>query len=119
MKILRLEAIGDDRATMMAQFGVQPDRPWVAELVGLNDQGGFNRRFLRPRKDYSGSNSVGSRGVMLHFEMGRGVYEVYEMTSWRGRRRYFAAVDGAKLYEITREDAEQYLEEQYRLRRSP
>lgn len=79
---LALEAIGD------GMIGAK--RPWVARIVACDPVAGLERVFLRPAKDYTGANSVGTRGVMLHFILDPGcAYEVFERVSWSRSRRYF------------------------------
>lgn len=111
---LRLEAIGDNmrmpdtRALHMAlrprlelemrRHLLLPNRrAWCAKLTGLSEKFGFEREFLRARRDYSEANSKGSRGVYLYFTLYEGdIYEVHEIVSWSRDRRYFVkAVAGA------------------------
>lgn len=103
----RLEATGDDTNAMLRDLGLSPAYPvWVAEIVGTDPRFGLARRFLPSRKDYAKANSVGSRGVYLHYALRRGrVYEVRSMPSWKGGRRWFLRVteDGEKV-EMTREE---------------
>lgn len=102
---LSLEVFGDDVTAMWRAYTHWMSRedaellnpkipqPWVARIDGRDQRYGYRRTFERGRKDYSRSNSVGSRGVYLHFALHPGLYEVYERTSWRGSRRYFLRVD--------------------------
>lgn len=119
--LLRLEAIGDDayeyqRSVIKAGGGLVrrftgvPGRPWVAEIVGLNDQFGFERRFLRGKKDYRNANSVGSRGVYLCFvlELGR-LYEVYGLSSWRSSFHYFCMPTVSGAVKLSEESVRQCL----------
>lgn len=103
MKILRLEAIGEDPAGQAARWGLGRQKPWVARVTGVGD--GHLRRTLLPyRKDYALANSRGSRGVYYHFELHTGIYEVLEIVSWRRERRYFLAVDEHVAGEVSREE---------------
>lgn len=68
--------------------------PWIAEVVGLDARYGFSRRFIGGQKDYTESNSVGSRGVYIHYILESGkIYEVAKMTSWKKQERYFFRLD--------------------------
>lgn len=73
--------------------------PWVAEITGLDPVYRFARRFVCGQKDYTNANSIGSRGVMVHFVVDEGpVYEASCRTSWRkGRRYFFRVVDGREI----------------------
>jgi hypothetical protein len=39
----------------IAQVHYRDSRPWVARIVGINARFGFERHFVRPRRDYSQS----------------------------------------------------------------
>jgi len=68
-------------------------RPWVAEIVDKSDKFGFDRRFLKGKIQYAGSNSTGSRGVELWFILeSEHLYEVKRYTSWKSSERYFCTV---------------------------
>jgi hypothetical protein len=121
---LSLEVFGDHVHAMWRAYThwMHPDdadllnprlpRPWVARIEGHDSRYGYRRTFERGRKDYSNSNSVGSRGIYLHFTLYPGMYEVYERTSWRGCRRYFLLVDsdGQKV-ELTKAEVDARLAE--------
>ncbi len=114
--VLLLEAIGDNHATLargvnQAARGAMPVRaPWVAKVTGKDPKFGLSRQFLRARKDYAGGNSIGSRGVMLHYVLEDGfMYEVRQLTSWSSERRYFARAILGKVVEITREEVDFFL----------
>lgn len=90
-------------------LGLDQSRPWVARLTGLDPEKGFVREFVRAQKDYSQTNSTGSRGVWLYYPLTDGLYEVNERTSWRKVRRYFIRVAEARYQEISREEVERCL----------
>lgn len=68
--------------------------PWVAEITGIDARYSMARRFVRGQKDYTEANSVGSRGVYIHYilESGR-IYEVSKMANWKKPERYFFRID--------------------------
>lgn len=74
--------------------GTYGQLPWVAEITGPDRRYGLARAFLRGQKDYTEANSVGSRGVYIHYilESGR-VYEVARMANWKRQERYFFRLD--------------------------
>ncbi len=91
--------------------GYRRKRPWVAEIIGVSQRYGFERSFLDPKKDYSRSNAIGSRGVRLFFilESGR-LYEINEQTSWRRWLRWYAVVsDSGDIVHVSKEEAHQWL----------
>lgn len=83
----------------------------MAEITGTDHKYGFDREFLRGRKDYSKANSIGSRGVYLWYilESGR-YYEVKERTSWSGSDRYFVKVTmGGDIERVSKSEVEHWL----------
>jgi hypothetical protein len=105
---LKLEAIGDNFCAQLGGYkklcnmfgygelmgGVSFRRPWAAKLTGLWPSGKFQHTFLRGNKDYSESNSKGSRGVFIYYTLESGnYYDVYELTSWKNDDRYYCKVD--------------------------
>lgn len=125
---LALEAIGDNvRAQGRLYEGIIDDalcigmgraitggplfqKPWVAEITGFDAKYKYSRKFLSPCVDYSQANANGSRGVIhyYHLEPGR-VFDVFAMTSWRGRDRYFAATWGGVLSRISNDELDEWL----------
>ena len=100
---LKLEAIGDNTARAMAGWkhllgdelmgDVKIDRPWVAKLTGLYASGKFQHEFLRGNKDYSESNSKGSRGIYFWYTLESGnYYEVNDLQTWKHTERYLCKV---------------------------
>lgn len=119
---IKLEAIGHGHkwagytaARLATRFGFaddlrKQDLPWAAEITGACARFGLVRKFIKAHVDYSDANGVGSRGVMYYFalEVGR-PHEIYALTSWKGRDRYFAmpAEDGIR--RMTREEVDEWL----------
>jgi hypothetical protein len=113
---LKLECIGDDEnqklraLTQLAAkatgesrvFRLDLRRPWVARIVGLDSKFEFARKFVKGEKCYLEANSVGSRGVFMHYELDDGVYDVYELVSWIRSRRCFMRVTSETAVEIER-----------------
>lgn len=98
----RLECIGDDSfyRPVSQVRDLQPRRPWVARIGGLCPQYEFVREFCRGNKDYADANKKGSRGVWLYFQLPPGLYEIHQLLSYRQSRRFFAKVEGLRLFEI-------------------
>lgn len=71
-----------------------PPSYWVAEITGEDKKYGYSRNFIKGRKDYKYSNSMGSRGVLIEYilESGR-IYEVKKPVSWQNSERYFCVVN--------------------------
>lgn len=92
---------------MIGELGPRSERCWVAQITGLSDQYGFERRFIRGHRDYSHSNNKGSRGIYGYFVLHEGCYyEVQSRPSWSRVDRYFCRVsDGA----ITRVHAKEVI----------
>jgi hypothetical protein len=85
-------------------------RHWVAEITGRSPKYGFERRFLECKKDYTHSNSVGSRGVYAFFILSEGrCYEVNSPISWKNTDRYFCTVENGKIKRISKSEVEKWL----------
>lgn len=122
LAVLRLEIIGDNyysykrdlakgearKTPRMERYaemmGRDKTQPWMARITGLDKKYGFGREFLHGQRDYSKSNSIGSRGVYEYFALSDGLYEVHERPTWKRTRRYFIQVAGTEIVEITREE---------------
>ncbi len=63
------------------------NKPWVARIAGTDPRWGLKREFLSGIRDYSGSNSVGTRGIETTFELEDGIYEINIPKSWKNTRR--------------------------------
>lgn len=108
---LMLEWLGmdsDRKLALLSGRGLR--KPWCARLMGLTRRD-FDRKFLDGSLDYSGSNSVGSRGIKLIYILeSASVYEALEYTSWRSsKRRYITVDDKGGIIDISRLDAERWL----------
>lgn len=80
-------------------------RPWVAELVVTPH--GFQRAFLRGRRDYSEANKKG-RGVRHCFVLRPGcTYEVAEITR-KGEHRYLCRVVNGDVTQLTPDEAQRW-----------
>lgn len=116
--IIKLECIGDGwgltpetRRLARTLLGPLPvSRNWVAEIVGRSGRYGYERQFVTCKKDYTDSNSVGSRGVYAYYIVYDGhYYEVQEPVSWKNSLRYFCTVVDGEVVQITKEEMEQWL----------
>jgi hypothetical protein len=72
------------------------NKPWVAKITGLDPKYGLAREFVRGIRDYSGSNSVGSRGIETTFALEDGIYEINIPRSWKQTDREFIRVADGK-----------------------
>jgi hypothetical protein len=69
-------------------LGSLPPSGWVAEVTGIDPKYKYKRDFLRYRKDYSRSNSKGSRGVFAEYILeSEKIYDVRD-----NKRRFFCKV---------------------------
>lgn len=86
-------------------------RPRVSELTGLFGRG-FARRELRPKEDWSQSNSRGTRGVWLYWTLTAGpVYEAFYRTTWKSPHltRYLYVTADGDLMDATEEEVRKWL----------
>jgi hypothetical protein len=79
-------------------------KPWVARILGPDPKYGFKREFIHGQRDYTFSNSVGSRGIYEYFALTPGIYEVNERLTWKRARRYFVRVEGTEITEISKDE---------------
>lgn len=94
---------GDDAAETI--FGGLPASCWVAKIEGLDKKYGFVRVFQKGKRDCTGANSVGSRGVRLTYLLPPGIYEVKEQHSWKRSSRYFIMVaNDGEVSDITKDE---------------
>lgn len=112
---LKIECIGDGGglsgktgALAVMFFGNPPARAWVARVKGMRDKW-VDREFVQGQKDYTKANSVGSRGVELHFFLTDGLYEISSPVSWAKTDRYFAYIEDGELWRVTREQAQEWV----------
>ena len=84
-------------------------KPWVARILGPDEKYRWQREFMRSNTSYLNANSVGSRGVELHFFVPRGVYQVQYFTSWRCRVKEFLCVSMGRSHTIDETDVMSWL----------
>lgn len=124
MPIIELESIGDDQHAYFKDLGkflnrfnfrkydfdLAKNRPWVAEITDLDKKFKFKRTFLKSHKDYICSNSKGSRGIYLVFNVKNGlVYERFERTSWKKTYRCFFRYKNNKEIEMSENEVIEWL----------
>ena len=105
--VLKLEQFNPSAGQLgkrAASMFFRPDKPWVAEIMGVYRSGKLSRRFLNGNTDYSRANSVGSRGVFKVYYLADGKpHEINERYSWKGWRRYFCVPHEGELLAVTEE----------------
>lgn len=117
-RIVEIECIGDDVVQMSRMYGTIAEdcgrsdikdfldlgklfRPWIAKICGEDEKFGFKRDFVKCIKDYSRSNSVGSRGVYAVYDLEPGIYDSY---GHRCGRRYFRVTGNLNIEYITKSE---------------
>lgn len=118
-KILRLECINDNMGLspeMLFYFKIlnhgkgPPNRYWVAEITGLSEKYKYKRRFLEYKKDYTDSNSIGTRGVYAYYILDNDrIYDVSEPISWGKTDRYFCTVRDDEIIRLQESEVEELL----------
>lgn len=129
LAVLKIEAMGDSTDQYMKfaravfnevgpglgdqAIGKWPARYWVARITGKCPRYKWKREFIRGKKDYSQTNSVGSRGVYIWYFLESGnVYEVNAPVSWKNNDRYFCRVtEAGDITRITESDVELWLKD--------
>lgn len=88
----------------MIRYEERP-RAWVARITGNDQKYGLAREFLRFKRDYAESNSIGSRGVYQWYELEEGaLFEVNAPLSWKHADRYFCRSERGRVVRMTREE---------------
>lgn len=87
------------------------NRPWVAELTGLDELGQFQRRFVTAKRDFRTANSRGSRGVWCFWTLDAGgLYETRYRTSWNDwHHRFLAVNEHGEIVDVTEQKAREWL----------
>jgi hypothetical protein len=125
--ILRIEAINHEvnreidmvaglfyACGLSSVYGEKPKKKyWAAKIVGIDPKYKFSREFLNPKKDYSKSNSKGSRGIYYTYLLdSKNIYDVSEPVSWKNVDRYFCKVSKeGDIIKITEDEVKQWLKE--------
>ena len=96
-----------------ATFGKFP-KPWIAKITGKDPKYKYAREFLKSNKDYTHSNSKGSRGIYLNYILESGnIYEVNSQYSWRNWERYFCKVsEDGDIIQITKSEVDEWFQNQ-------
>lgn len=92
-------------------LGLPKRNYWVAQIVGTNPKWKYERKFLKPKKDYRKSNSTGSRGIYLWYILDADqVYEIKRPISCKRFERFFFTVtnDGS-IKKITEDEVNEWL----------
>jgi hypothetical protein len=121
---IRLEFIGATSADSLRRFqgfertfGIKDKHhpflgfgPCVLRMY-KDDDGQMRYEYVRGKRDYSGANSKGSRGVYVHYILQADeLYWIKEPVSWKRTAIYFAAVNlDGEVKTISDEDAQEWL----------
>ena len=91
--------------------GKMPVTYWAAEITGFDPKYKYTRKFLRCKKDYSRSNSIGSRGIFAEYTLESGhIYQILQQYSWKRSEKYFCAVsEEGDIAELTEEEVINWL----------
>lgn len=117
---LKIEAIGHDSYQFMRSWSRLMDMPkpdyWVAMITGKYS-GGYKLAYLVAKTDYKHANSVGSRGVYLHYILESGhIYQVSQPISWKRTRKYYCTVtDEGEIVEVNEEYVDQWIKDHWEL----
>jgi hypothetical protein len=96
---LKIEQIGNRNA-------------FVKQWVGFNSNG-IEEREIQGQRDYSKTNSVGSRGVFKYYFLSEdGIYHVSSPQSWNRTDDYYCQVVNDEIIRLEFEDAIKCLEKQ-------
>ena len=119
---IKLERIGDDvrsyaklcrgiidealgKGLGSAVVGNIPSPCFCAEITGLHPKFKFERRFLKPNRDYSQANRTGSRGVYDYFNLEDGkIYDIKSPQSWKSVDRYYCRIEGGRIVRMDEDE---------------
>lgn len=100
-------SIGDDIVPGLGTsiFSIPPSA-WVAEITGTDPKLKFKREFLRFKKDYSRSNSVGSRGVYANYILESD--HIYDVKDHKDRY-YCTVTDNGNIVRLSEDEVREWL----------
>lgn len=80
-------------------------KPWVAEITGLCEKYGYERKFVKYKTQYVRGSGNCNRGVEMWFILESGkIYQAQCFSSWKKRERSFLTVnDDGDVKEVTEE----------------
>jgi len=81
-----------------------PDKS-QSSVVGLGRSG---NKIIRCYKDYDTADRTGNRGVIGHFALDPGVYQVTERIEWDTVKRYFVLVENGEIRHISQREAQEW-----------
>jgi len=88
-------------------IGNTPNDAWCAEIIEFDTKYKYVRRFLPFRKDYSQSNSMGSRGVRAIYTLSENkIYEAKEH-----KNRYFCMIKDWEIVKVSKAEVAEWLNE--------
>jgi hypothetical protein len=90
-------------------LGWNKEHPYVSRITGLG-RGEFSKVEIHGYLDYSGSNSVGSRGIFKVYFLDDGLYEVLERPSWKRNKLYYLLIEDETKTKMSLEEAVRWLE---------
>lgn len=100
---IRIEDIRPRDHEALKTFSSWKSRAWVCAVS--QKHGRILRSFLKPKIDYSESNSAGSRGVNKEYILEYDVlYEISEPVSWKRTDRRFCYFDESGEHRVKDED---------------
>lgn len=71
-------------------FGKYQSSFFVAEIIGVDYKYTFKRLFINGKKDYSNSNSKGSRGIFMYYFLDSSkIYDIKRQVSWKKTERFY------------------------------
>jgi hypothetical protein len=74
------------------------NKPWLAEITGLDDKYKFKRTFLNGSIDFSESNKSGNAGVKLYFIIEDDkIYQLREKSGKKEFKYFFKMVNGEEV----------------------
>lgn len=102
---LKLEWIGHDDPLLR-----YTRRPSVATVTDMREDGTVvGRRYVEGKLDYMEANSIGSRGVMMHYVLEQGaIYEVRSFVSWAREDCYLCCAKEGRLVRLLAAEAWRY-----------
>ena len=117
--IIKLEAIGDDfyfnknkmefREYLRYMQKLGPDKS-KSDVFRVTDyKNDFIYKRLKPIREYSEANSIGSRGIYLYYIVDDGPYFVVDRYQWNKVRKYFVIANNGVITEITKNEAIEWL----------
>lgn len=103
--LLKFEIFDISASQLSRCRNIEPHEYFAAEITDYCG-GCFQKVFLKPFKDYSTANSVGSRGIFASYFLEENkLYEVQCSLNWKKQDHYFCIIETGNIKRLSIQEA--------------